>query len=106
MVCRYAADGELSGSAKVTEHDRLASLQSALNAGKAYSGPMYCMAGSGTAALIFVYPAGTADLTVIYNRGCASLYTDAGSYLTRGNVDQLIADWTGSWQSTASPTAK
>jgi hypothetical protein len=104
VVCRYAGSGDLGGSATITDRSQLTRLQSAMNAGKAYSGAMYCMASTGTAAVVFVYPHGTANLTVIYDRGCASLYTTAGSYLVRGDVDQLIVGLTGSWQSTASPS--
>jgi len=109
-LCRYAGGGEqqpagaLAGSATITDKAQLAQLQAAMNASQLNpGGVMYCPASNGDAAVaIFAYPSGTADLTVYYDRGCGTLRTDTASYILRGDLGQLIIDWTGSWQPTAS----
>lgn len=105
VLCRFEGAGVLAGSATVTDQAQLARLQTAVNAGQAYSGPMFCLASAGrNAVVVFVYPRGTANFTVSYVEACASLYTKNGSYLIRGDFVQLLTDWTGNWTVEASPS--
>jgi hypothetical protein len=106
VVCRFGAGGDLAASATVTSQSQLDRLRAAMNASQAYKGPMYCMASGLSAVIVFAYPQGAADLTVIYGGACASLYTNGGKYLVRGDVDALITAWTGNWQSEANPSVK
>jgi hypothetical protein len=106
LICRFAGDGALAGSRALTDPTELATLLNALNAAKPYSGSMYCLQFPGSAAIVLIYPGDQADLVVDYNPSCAELYTKAGTYLVGGgDIEQLIAGWTGGWRSTPSPTA-
>lgn len=98
VVCRYGP-GDLAASATVTGRAQLDQLQTTMNASRAYTGGMYCLAAGMNAVVLFGYPHGAADLTVVYSGACVSLYTNAGSYLVSNDVESLITSFVGTWRS-------
>ena len=97
VLCRYAGAGDLAGSATITDKAQLTRLQAATNAGPTSPlGPAYCPASNGRdVILLFAYPRGTADLTVVYEPGCGLLLTRTAMSFARGDLEQLITDAPG-----------
>jgi len=113
VVCRYAGlnelrpEGDLAGSATITDKAQISRLQSAVNKSQIFTGAMYCPFGpSDEAVMFFTYGRGTANLEVFYDRWCGMLHTADASYLVRGDLYQIVTNWTGIWQHPATPSAR
>lgn len=112
VLCRYAGNGErkpvgdLAGSGAITHTAQLARLLAAVNTGHTFLGGVNCPETDGRAViLMFVYPRGTAGLTVAYDVGCGLLMTRTAMSFAGAGLDQIITDSTGTWLPTASPPA-
>ena len=105
VLCRYAGDreqqpaGSLAGSATITEPAQLARLQAATNAGQPFLGAVNCPETDGREViLLFAYPRGKADLTIVYEPWCNLLQTGTAMSFGGGDLEQLITNATGAWQ--------
>jgi hypothetical protein len=105
VLCRYAgaterqSGGNLTGSATITDNAQLARLLAATNAGKTFVSAVNCPESDGRAViLLFVYPRGTADLTVDFDSGCNLLTTRTAMSFGGAGLEQFITGLARAWQ--------
>lgn len=101
VLCRYAGGfAALTNSLAVTDHARLAQLQSAINESTAIPAGIggTCAQGDTFAIVLVVYSQGTPERVIHVTPSCAiSLTTNSMLYRASSSASKLIADWTGKW---------
>jgi hypothetical protein len=101
VLCRYAGGSSaLANSLAVTDHARLAQLQSAINESKAIPAGAggSCLQGDTFAIVLVAYSQGTPERVIHVTPWCAiSLTADSMMYSASSSATKLIADWTGKW---------